>query len=374
MKMKQTLIALAVASAFAAPVAMAGDAPSGPSNTSIYGAMNASIDMVTSDGAAGAGDVTNNHVASNESRLGVKGSEDLGHGLSAVFQIESLVEADGEGTGTTIGTRNTFVGLSSADMGTVVLGKHDTPYKISTRKLDQFAYTIADNRNIMGNHTHDDRFGNVAAYISPNFGGLSFAAATVFGSEDGNIAVVEEEKSTTYSLAGMYSMGGIYGTVAYQTVEFGQAAGTFSEGTGVAVADLTKLTATKIGGSFSMDAFTVGAVFEMVSDEAGATKEENNNIYVSGAFNLSSMSKVKAAYTISGERDLNGVTVANSGATQMSIGYDHGLSARTKVYALYSALSNDPASHVELSNKGTSTSAAGAVDASVISVGVAHSF
>jgi len=387
MKMKQTLIALAVASAFAAPVAMAGDAPAGPSNTSIYGAMNASIDMVTSDGAAGAGDVTNNHVASNESRLGVKGSEDLGGGLSAIFQIESGVELDNDAAGlhgstttgarggTTIGERNTFVGLSSGDMGTVVLGRHDTPYKISTRKLDQFAYTIADNRSIMGNNTHDDRIGNVAAYISPSFGGLSVAVATVFGSERGRIALTEDEKSTTYSLAGMYSMGGIYGTVAYQTIEFGQADGTVSGGQATLVANLPKLTATKIGGSYSMDAFTVGAVYEMLSNETGTNEAKNNNIYLSGAFNLSSMSKVKAAYTMRGETENNGVVAPNTEATQMSIGYDHGLSARTKLYALYSSLSNDGVgTGIKLSGKGTSSSAPRAVDATVFSVGVMHSF
>lgn len=390
MSMKKNLIALAVASAFAAPVAMAADAPAGPSNTSIYGAMNASIDRVTSDnGTASGPDVTNNHVSSNESRIGVKGSEDLGGGMSAIWQIESGINLDST-AGTGIGTRNTFVGLSSGDMGTVVLGSHDTPYEISTRKLDSFAYTLADNRSIMGRAVtlgHDTRLGNVLAYISPNFGGLSFAAATVFGSEGATPAIPDQEKSTTYSLAGMYSMGGIYGTVAYQTVELGEAPGSITGSTNPAALQLT--TALKVGGSFSMDVFKVSAVYEMLEDEnvggvatvAGTRKD--SNIYLAGEFNLGSLSKVKAAYTMKADSEVGGTSVANTGGNQMSIGYDHGLSPRTKVYALYTKISNETETAstrraalggTSEPSPSTSASVAGALDASAISVGVAHSF
>lgn len=92
-------------------------------------------------------------VSSNTSRLGLKGSEDLGDGLSAIWQIEQQVNIDDTtcagGTGT-LATRNSFGGLKSDSMGTVLLGRHDTPYKIATRKLDVFADNLADSRALTG--------------------------------------------------------------------------------------------------------------------------------------------------------------------------------------------------------------------------------
>ena len=65
---------------------------------------------------------------SNSSRLGVRGSEALGGGLSAVFQIESAVGAtNGGGLGSTLGTRETFVGLQGG-WGTFKMGYFLTPY------------------------------------------------------------------------------------------------------------------------------------------------------------------------------------------------------------------------------------------------------
>lgn len=412
MNIKKSFIALAVAGTFAAPVtAMAADGMMhGPSNITIYGQMNASIDSITSnngailvipgpDAAPGTVESTANHLSSTETRIGIKGSEDMGGGISALWQIESQVNLDNDGPGlnngrgtttpaTGIGERNTFVGLSSAEMGTVLAGRHDTPYKMSTRMLDPFRFTVADNRSIMGHLVHDDFLGNVVAYVSPTMNGLSVAGATVFGSEGAAPAVPEETKSTTFSVAGMYTMGGIYGTVAYQSIEFGTAAGTFP-GT---PPNTEKWTAIKFGGSYSMDApngmpMKISAVYEMLeSKNAGGNPVvnlEDSNLYLSGELSVSSAIKVKAAYTMAADTDGgNPLLRANSGATQFTVGADYGLSARTTVYALYTSLSNDINSGTQdplrpraaLGPQSTARSAAGALDATALSVGVRHMF
>ena len=421
MNIKKSFIALAVAGTFAAPVtAMAADGMMhGPSNITIYGQMNASIDSITSNngapiGASPAGTLesTANHLSSNESRIGFKGSEDMGGGISALWQIESQVNLDNDSVGlgnpngdtpdgnprTTaalgVGARNTFIGLSSAEMGTVLAGRHDTPYKISTRMLDPFRFTLADNRSIMGHLIHDDFLGNVVAYISPTVNGLSVAGATVFGSEGAVPAVPEQTKSTTYSMAGMYTMGGIYGTVAYQTITLGAAAGTF--GPTANPANPQKLTAMKFGGSYSMNApngmpMKVSAVYEMLeSNNANgnpAVNLENSNLYLSGELSVSSAIKVKVAYTEAADTDGGAVALrANSGATQFTVGADYGLSARTTVYALYTSLSNDINSGTQdllrkraaLGPQSTARSAdadtTGVLDATALSVGVRHMF
>ena len=173
--MQKKIIALAIAAAISAP------AFADTSNVTVYGVADVSYDSIntgTSGGNAGKTGVLgaataaniqgarSNRVSSNSSRLGVKGSEDLGDGLTAVWQIESLINI-GDATGTSgsastggaIGNRNTFLGLSSATAGTVVLGRHDTPYKIATRAYDLFTDGIADNRSIMGGQSLVTRSG-----------------------------------------------------------------------------------------------------------------------------------------------------------------------------------------------------------------------
>ena len=70
----------------------------------------------------------------------------------------------------------------------MVLGRYDTPYKTSTRKLDVFIDTAADNRAVHGLGTtgnsglmsiHDARAANSITYTSPDMSGMC-AAASVF--------------------------------------------------------------------------------------------------------------------------------------------------------------------------------------------------
>src|SRR4030065_2031242 len=100
--MKKNLLALAVAGAFVAPVAMAD-----PSNVSVYGIANVSYDRVDNGDSGATSGVTNNKISSNASRLGFKGTEDLGGGLKAIWQLESSINFDGTGT-SSFATRNTF--------------------------------------------------------------------------------------------------------------------------------------------------------------------------------------------------------------------------------------------------------------------------
>jgi len=142
--MKKKLITLAVASTLTAAVAVSAPAFADTSNVTVYGFANLSYDL-TDNGAVSA-----NKVSSSQSRLGLKGSEDLGDGLSAVWQLEQGINIDNSGAGNGLATRNSFLGLSSGTAGTVLLGRHDTPYKIASRGFDVFADTIADNRSLMG--------------------------------------------------------------------------------------------------------------------------------------------------------------------------------------------------------------------------------
>ena len=184
--MQKKLIVLALASAFAVPAFAA------TSNVDIYGQLDVSIDYVKGLQPFNTPGQSDHawRLNSNTSRIGLKGSEDLGGGLAAIWQFEQAVNLDNGAVGSGWGNqRNTFLGLKSDSLGTVLAGTHDTPYKLSTASLDPFADTMGDYNAIVGSfdgiNTSDLRLGNVLAYISPNFSGLTAAVATSFLKENG---------------------------------------------------------------------------------------------------------------------------------------------------------------------------------------------
>ena len=367
--MKKSLIALAVAGALVAPAAMADT-----SNVNVYGEMNVSLDMVKSGekvGANSGGDVSARQVNSNESRLGFKGSEDLGGGLSAVYQVEYDVMAD-SGTGATT-QRIAFAGLKMDAAGTLALGKQYTPYRQSTRGLDLFADGIADNRSLMG-MGHDTALTDTIAFNSASMSGFSVAAAYAMGAEDATTTT--DTKGKAISVAAMYDMAPFYATIAHQKMTYGTAGGQFTSPT----ADSDK--AFKVGGSYKTDMFTVNAVIENIESVDAAAPEtfKARNIYVAGQYNITSTDAVKLAYTKTGDVKIDGVTEPSTGARQISVGYDHNLSKRTTVYALYTRLDNDTNINNCLTGAGSNgpycdaAPVVGDASPSAISFGMKHSF
>lgn len=368
--MQKKIIVLAIAAALTAPALALAE-------TSVYGLADLSISMVN-DGAT-ANSTSSNQLTSNSSRVGVKGSEDLGGGLSAIWQMEGTVGLDA-GTTTTPATqstslfnRNTFLGLKGDSMGTVVLGLYDSPYKRATRKLDVFIDSVvADNRGLNGigmmgslggTGVSDRRVSNAIDYTSPNFSGFTVAAASEFGAETSpQPAAPANKKGSSLSLAGMYSMDQIYATLAYQTVKFGNA-GTGNLAAGVLIAGTAvddEFKTFKLGGSYAMDQFAVNLVFEQPSfkDKATSTETKGTNLYLAGKFNVSGTDAVKLAYTKRGETKSAGVANKDD-ASQVAIGYDHGMSKTTTVYALYTKVSQN---------------ATGAADPTALSIGMKHTF
>jgi len=162
--------------------------------------------------------------AGRASRIGVKGSEDLGGGLKAIYQIELGVNLNDTNNNVlnnndTISYRNTFVGLAGG-WGTALMGRHDTPMKISTGKLDLFSDTMADYNGTVG--FRDLRADNAVAYISPSFSGFTFAGAIIpaGGATGGGqgLNLNEDGIAGAYSLAGIYSNGPFYASIAYESL------------------------------------------------------------------------------------------------------------------------------------------------------------
>lgn len=204
--MKKSLIALAIAAA--STTAFAG--------ADVYGQARMSIDKSSGSGAT----ETQKKTSMNDrvSRIGVKGSEDLGGGMSAVYGIEWGVDITDQDASTSsdspLSARNAFVGLKGA-FGTVLGGKHDTPYKLAG-SADLFGDTAADSQGstgIIGYGNFDLRATNALAYISPDWNGFHFAAAVT---NNGTTTTNGANISDSTSLALVYVNGPLKATYGYE--------------------------------------------------------------------------------------------------------------------------------------------------------------
>ncbi|MGZ5038000.1 MAG: porin [Usitatibacter sp.] len=198
--MKRTLIAfMAAAGAAAAAMAQAEDA------VTLYGRVYATFESVEakgqlgSPGAAGAclapscaaPVVRRNRVADQASNLGVRGTEDLGRGIKAFFQLETQFKPDQNDT--TFANRNSGVGLVGG-FGQVLMGRWDTPFKDRNGEVDPFgdltigAFTTAlQGSGVAGaSGQFDRRDQNVVQYWTPNV--LGFEARFSYSANEARTA------------------------------------------------------------------------------------------------------------------------------------------------------------------------------------------
>jgi len=96
------------------------------SNVTVYGIVDAGIEYRTQNNAAGKSQVRVNSGGLNTSRLGFKGNEDMGNGLSAQFNLESEVVLDTGASASAFFGRQAWVGLEQKGLGSVALGRMST--------------------------------------------------------------------------------------------------------------------------------------------------------------------------------------------------------------------------------------------------------
>ena len=367
--MKKSLIALAVAGVVSAPAFAA------TSNVDVYGVMNIAIESadMSATGAVNNNGRDNMAVVDNVSRIGFKGSEDLGGGMKALWQIESALSngpvnhgntsptvaqgaSAGVGGGTnTVGNRNTFIGLAG-DFGTVLMGRHDTPYKLGTGSLDIFGDTIADYNGGSGAGTiavgnghsrladsilsgaHDARSPQAVAYVSPTWSGFHFAAAAIMtnaAANGQNNGANKDSALDGISMTGVYVNGPLFASLSYQKVDD---ADSFVGGT---TTDLDKSTATKLGLGYTFGDAKVGFAYEKVGiDIAAGGKVSRDAWLINGVYNMGPIA-LKAQY---GDVDY-GKAFNGTSSKQWALGADYNLSKRTTAYVVYadSELKSAPA-------------------------------
>jgi predicted porin len=175
--MNKKLVALAVSAALAAPLAAQAD-------VTLFGTGRLSINF--DDNAPIDNGQSNTYMASNQSAFGIKGSEDLGNGLKAIFHFEWEIdptETRFPGQTNTLSDRDQWVGLAS-NFGQMVFGSISTSYKMSGAAIDPFYRTSLQLREFpgieselqRGSGKYGGRETNTVSYASPDFMGLKLVA------------------------------------------------------------------------------------------------------------------------------------------------------------------------------------------------------
>jgi predicted porin len=372
--MTKNILAIAIAAAVMAPSAFAA--------ATVYGVAHMSVDSTTNVKKAGGTDdnFSQVNIMSNSSRFGIKGSEDLGAGLKAVFQYETTVGWDGDTNGTIGGLggqRNTFAGLAGG-FGTVLFGIHDTPVKMLARKYDLFGDQIGDTRNLTrGNGTglgFDERPGNVAAYVSPTFAGFSAVLAYV---NDENGSSDKANFTTSTGTAYGNDTSAVSAMLNYTVGKFDASLGYETHGksfTSAATATADKnMTAMRAGASYDFGSVKAMAFYANQDMLAAQDVVKARDVYGVGAsMKVGAAGTIKAQYGIAAK--YNNV---DNGADMIAIGYDHAMSKNTTVYAAYATVNNQEFGTYSVvgggGHAGASSVNAGK-DPSAMSVGLIHKF
>jgi predicted porin len=349
--MKKKLLMAAVGAALVAGPMVAAHA----AGATLYGHVHLSMDRIDNGGngdyviinSSGAesigssGDVERGFMSNNSTRIGIKGDEDLGGGLKAIYQIESgSLGIDDATNGFGGDLRNSFVGFAGS-WGTVKLGRYDTPYKDLGRKLDNFNEQVGDARNIIGDGavlsnnsvsaafigevgagSWDQRTKNAIRYESPNMSGIT--ANFLYSGNNGADETAAGTQSTK-SLGVNWSSGPLFLGFGWE-----------EHSTGSSDAE----TGMRLAGSFTFNNITLGAIYEMLEDIGGVGGLEKTVLGIMGAATMGN-NKFKAHWYDMDELEDDAGTLDGTGGSLWALGVDHTFSKTAMVYFNYAKADND---------------------------------
>ncbi len=355
--MKRTLIA-------AAAVLAAGTAFA-QSSVTLYGRVNTSVERQK------VGDATRTVLQDSASRWGLRGSEDLGGGLKALFVLESGFGSDTGALSTAYGAgrlfqRESWVGVESSSFGRVRLGNmgQSAAYYATADYISMHNHDTGTSSDAF--YLYPGRKQNAISYNTPSFGGLVVEAQYSMRQDAANVETTSNATGkNTAQIAANYDRGPLHLGATYLRgpLDFGFQGVAFAGFAGGVVNDTKEY---GLRALYEFGPLTVGAYWvHNQIDPVGAEIKRD-------AFRLSGM------YTIGGNElhlnvgyadkfKLNGTKVADSDALQYTVAYNYNLSKRTKVYAFYTKVDNK----ANVSYFGTG---ANGVDFSSFALGVRHAF
>ena len=280
-------------------------------------------------------------------RWGLKGQEDLGGGLAAIFQLENGFNPQNGtlGQGSREFGRQAFVGLTSQQFGTLTLGRQYDPVVDMVQGItadNYFGSTFATPGDV-DNYDNSSRTSNAIKYVTPNYAGFQAEALYAFGGVAGSTG-----SGQTWSLAASYNNGPIAVAAGYfradNTNTLSAATGRRSAWGGTSdgpfdgdvindgYQSAKSIGIARVAGQYTVGPFTMGLSYSNAQYKPdgfstfGSTEKYNSG---SGFFNYQATAALLlgVGYTYM-------KSSGDSSATyhQASLGADYNLSKRTDVY------------------------------------------
>jgi predicted porin len=286
----------------------------------VYGKAHISVDASKDDKAD---ETSETSISSNSTRLGFKGKHEINDNLAIVYKIEQEILFDqGEGT---FASRNAYLGVKGG-FGTVLAGKHDTPFKDVGSKWGMFGDTVADRRAILGafdgkGNKMNQRANNSIMYIGKFGKPLEFRAMYSTDGLDSSGGAIDAEDENLFSTSLVYKTKKLRLGVAYEDWD-------------------------NLDGNGQVDGWRAAGTYDFGKVKAGLIYESTNsdnslfdrNVWgVNGAFKIAKGTTLKAQYLVADDHDGE----SDSGANIASIGLFNKLDKQTTIYAAYTRTDND---------------------------------
>lgn len=349
--MKKSILSVLVAGALGT---LAG-AAAAQTNLTIYGVVDAAISYEKDVTAAD--DVWRlDSGQQSGSRIGFRGTEDLGGGLKGIFTLENGFNTDTGtmGQGNRIFGRQAWVGMSGG-FGQLKLGRQQTPLYFSVLAVDPFQINLAGNAQRLfgsGLYAADPflRSDNFVTYATPDFSGFSGTLGYGFGEVAG-----DNSANRQAALGVSYVNGPINVQFAYHDSNNV----TLPAALGTGIADLSTAF---IGGTYDFGFIKahLGYGDTKVEPVAGGP-ELGSKTALLGVSAPVGVGTVLASYIRNDVDDIDqGVS------DQLALGYTHPLSRRTNLYTSFSVTDNDPAVRLNAFAPGEK--------GKIFNVGVRHQF
>jgi len=389
--MKLRTLAAAISAGLAVP-AMA-------QNVTVSGVFKPGFEVTKRTGQNG-----QNQVVDNSSRFILSGSEDLGGGLRAIFQVDTRFATDnttgqqasdggaGTRTATEIGNGNTWAGITGP-WGELRVGKNDLHYNEMGVLLDG-STNLAGNleasasagilSQVTGNGAAArtiamaTRTPNLIKYDSPKMGPWTFTAAysssigasATGGATDtrdgagGASNAAKTNGGSANNLVARYAQGPFSAVGSYWTAktENRQTAGDIDQ-RGIV-----------IGGRVTLGATRLSAVYNDSQTKTVAGVRNQRTAYgVSLDHDLSSSMILHFNYSVAGNLEVDNVTAENTGADHMTLGVSYLLSKRTSAGFYWTKLDNKANARYQLFNTTAGAAANGDTYTSAY-LGLRHAF
>jgi predicted porin len=364
--MKRTWMLLAV-------LAVTGSAAHAQ-NVTLYGLLDLPVEHLNNIGAAGT-TVTRmpGLTGTFPSRLGFRGSEDLGGGLKANFTLEMGLGVD-SGTfnqgGRAFG-RQAFVGLSGP-WGAVTLGRQYSMLFWSQLDADILG-SNAFGSGSLDSYLPNARVDNSLAYRG-TFSGVSVGGSYGFGRDAVNAgpspsgtncpgeSATDKKACRQWSLLAKYDAPNWGIAAALDEIRGG--VGAFAGLTGSAMKDRRST----LAGWARFDALKLGAGVITRRNEASATVPRSDLWYIGASYSITPL------LVVDGEAFKQDFKNSANGAMLYALRATYSLSKRTALYATAGHIANDGSLATSVSNAAAGNGPAAGGSQSGIAVGLRHSF